>query len=153
MFEFLKRAPRERKSGFPLIALSLQGGARWGARDTAGLARIGVMGNAVANRCVRMIATAAASVPWLLYDGAQELESHPLLTLLARPNPQEDGPALFERWYAFLQSAGNAYLEAVTLEGVPRELYVLRPDRMDALVWALADLFAMPRRDPRVRKL
>lgn len=27
------------------------------------------------------------------------------------------------------------------------------PDRMDALVWALADLFAMPRRDPRVRKL
>jgi len=130
MFEFLKRAPRERKSGFPLIALSLQGGARWGARDTAGLARIGVMGNAVANRCVRMIATAAASVPWLLYDGAQELESHPLLTLLARPNPQEDGPALFERWYAFLQSAGNAYLEAVTLEGVPRELYVLRPDRM-----------------------
>jgi len=53
-----------------------------------------------------------------------------LLTLLARPNPQEDGPALFERWYAFLQSAGNAYLEAVTLEGVPRELYVLRPDRM-----------------------
>ncbi len=27
------------------------------------------------------------------------------------------------------------------------------PDRMDALVWALAALFAMPRRDPRVRSL
>jgi phage terminase large subunit-like protein len=27
------------------------------------------------------------------------------------------------------------------------------PDRMDALVWALADLFAMPRRNPRIRRL
>ena len=98
MFEFLRRAPREKKSGAPLIALSLQGAARWAPRDTAGLARIGVMNNTVANRCVRMIATAAASVPWLLYDGVTELESHPLLNLLARPNPLEDGPALFERW-------------------------------------------------------
>ena len=91
---------------------------------------MGVMQNAIAYACVRRIAAAAASVPWLLYDGAQELESHPLLALLARPNPNEDGPALFERWYAFLQSAGNAYLEGVTLEGSPRELYVLRPDRV-----------------------
>ena len=50
--------------------------------------------------------------------------------MLARPNSQEDGPALFERFHAFLQSAGNAYLEAVALDGAPRELYVLRPDRM-----------------------
>lgn len=27
------------------------------------------------------------------------------------------------------------------------------PDRMDALVWALADLFAMPRRNPRIRRI
>lgn len=130
MFEFLRRAPRERKSGSPLIALSLSGGPRWSPRDAAGLARIGVMNNAVAYACIRKIAGAAASVPWLLYDGAQEVETHPLLALLARPNAQEDGPALFERFHAFLQSAGNAYLEAVALDGAPRELYVLRPDRM-----------------------
>ncbi|MDB5740213.1 MAG: phage portal protein, partial [Alphaproteobacteria bacterium] len=62
--------------------------------------------------------------------GPRSLESHPLLALLLRPNPNEDGAALFERWYAFLQTAGNAYLESVTLEGTPRELYVLRPDRV-----------------------
>ncbi len=131
MFEFFrKNAPPEKKSGVPLIALSLQGRARWGARDAASLARLGVMNNAVAYACVRKIAAAAAAVPWLLYDGAQELESHPLLALLVRPNPNEDGAALFERWYAFLQTAGNAYLESVTLEGIPRELHVLRPDRV-----------------------
>jgi HK97 family phage portal protein len=136
MFDFLRRAPRERKSGVPLIALSLQGRARWASRDTAALARIGVMGNAVAYACVRKIAAAAASVPWLLYDGTSELERHPLLDLLARPNREEDGPGLFERFYAFLQSAGNSYLEAALLDGVPRALYVLRPDRMAVVAGA-----------------
>ena len=152
MFEFLTRpagqraresvpahpanAPERKSGSSPLIALSLAGRARWSARDAASLARIGVMGNVVANRCVRMIASAAASVPWLLYDGAQEIEAHPLLALLARPNGHEDGAALFERWYAFLQASGNAYLECVTLEDAPRELHVLRPDRMNVVAGA-----------------
>lgn len=135
MFEFLRKTPPEKKSGAPqslgtMFALSLQGRARWGGRDAASLARIGVMQNVVAYACVRKIASAAASVPWLLYDGARELQSHPLLALLERPNGCEDGAALFERWYAFLQASGNAYLESVTLDGVPRELHVLRPDRV-----------------------
>jgi HK97 family phage portal protein len=125
---------REKKSGFsPLIALSLAGRAKWGGRDYAALARQGVMRNAIVYRCVRMIAGAAASVPWLLYDGAMELEAHPLLTLLRRPNPREDGATLFERWYAYLQCAGNAYLEAGLIDGEPRALYVLRPDRMSVV--------------------
>ena len=130
MLEFFRKAAPETKSGPGMIALQLAGRARWEPRDAATLARIGVMKNAVAYACVRKIAAAAASVPWLLYEGQGELESHPLLALLARPNREEDGSALFERWYAFLQSAGNAYLEAVSLEGSPRELYLLRPDRM-----------------------
>jgi len=135
MFEFFRarKAPEQKSGGVPLIALTLGGNSRWGGRDITALARCGVMQNAVAYACLRKIAAAAASVPFLLYDGATELESHPLLTLLARPNPQEDGPSLFERWYAFLQCAGNAYLEAVTLDGAPRELYVLRPDHMSVV--------------------
>jgi phage portal protein BeeE len=100
MFEFFRKArgaPEHKSGPGSLLALSLGGAARWGGRDTASLARTGVMQNAVAYACVRKIASAAASVPWLLYDGAAELESHPLLTLLARPNPQEDGASLFER--------------------------------------------------------
>src|ERR1700749_5131939 len=123
----------EQKAISPLIALTLAGRASWGGRDYASLAREGVMQNAIAYRCVRMIAEAAASVPWLLYDGAAELEDHPLLALLAKPNANDDGRALFERWYAYLQCAGNSYLEALSAGGAVRELYVLRPDRVRAV--------------------
>lgn len=124
----------ETKSGvpqtIPMIALSFNGEARWTPCDYASLAREGVMQNAIAYRCVRMIAEGAASVPWLLYEGDTELTDHPLLALLTHPNPEESTAAFFERWYAFLQCAGNAYLEAVSLRGNVRALYVLRPDRV-----------------------
>ncbi|MDE2182881.1 MAG: phage portal protein [Alphaproteobacteria bacterium] len=126
------RAP-EVKSAPPLIALSLMGAPRWSGRDFRTLAREGVIGNAVAYRCVRMIAEGAAGVPWLLYDGDRELEAHALLSLLAAPNPHEEGTALFERWYAWLQCAGDAYLEAVSASGEVRELYALRPDRVSVV--------------------
>ncbi len=137
MFEFFRKAPPETKSmNSGLFALSLPFRARWSSRDVAGLARNGAMGNTVAYACIRKIAGAAASVPFLLYEGADEVESHPLLALLVQPNASEDGAALFERWYAFLQTAGNAYLEAVSLEGRPRELHLLRPDRMQVVAGA-----------------
>ncbi|MEJ0043112.1 MAG: phage portal protein [Rhizomicrobium sp.] len=141
MFDFLRRnttppssasaragAPTIKSA--PLIALQLAGRTRWSPRDYAGLARDGVMSNAIVYRCVRMIAEAAASVPFLLYDGAAELDAHPLLSLLTRPNPEEDGAQFFARWYAFLQCAGNAYMEAVLAAGEVRALYALRPDRV-----------------------
>jgi len=131
-----RRLETEVKSMPPLIALSLAGRPSWGERSYAALAREGVMRNAVAYRCVRMIAEAAASLPWLLYDGAGEVEAHPLLALLRRPNADEDGTALFERWYAHLQCAGNAYLEAISVAGEVRELHVLRPDRVRAVAGA-----------------
>jgi len=113
-----------------LIALSSLGQPVWTPRDYDQLAREGYEQNAVAFRCVRMIAEAAASVPWLLYESERELETHPLLTLLRRPNPGEGGADLLEAWYGYLQVAGNAYLEAVRIGEQVRELHVLRPDRM-----------------------
>jgi HK97 family phage portal protein len=146
MFEILKRrhnvAPETKTSSPPLIALSLMGAPRWSGRDFFTAAREGVMKNAVAYRCVRMIAEGASAVPWLIYDGRKELETHPLLALLARPNPEEEGSVLFERWYAYLQCAGDAYLEAVSASDAVRELYVLRPDRVamvsDSRGWPVA---------------
>ena len=123
----------ETKSMSGFVALSLAGRASWTQRNYAALAREGVMQNAIVYRCIRMIAEAAASVPWLLYEGASELETHPLLELLAHPNAGEDGTQLFERWYAYLECAGNSYLEALTLGAEVRELHVLRPDRMRAV--------------------
>jgi HK97 family phage portal protein len=131
MFEFLNRRPPERKNApAPLIALQLGGAARWAPRTYGSLAREGMLANAVVYRCVRLIAEGAASVPFLLYDGAAEAEDHPLLALLTHPNPEEDGASFFARWYAYLQCAGNAYIEAAAAGGAVRALYTLRPDRV-----------------------
>jgi HK97 family phage portal protein len=159
MFELLKRrsvpAP-ESKAFPPLIALSLMGAPRWSGRDFLSAAREGVLKNAVAYRCVRMIAEGAASVPWLLYDGRKEVTEHALLTLLARPNPEEEGSALFERWYAFLQCAGDAYLEAVSASASVRELYVLRPDRVSVVAdgrgWPVAYDYKVDGRTTRIAR-
>ena len=78
----------------------------------------------------RLIAEAAASVPLLLYSGADELEDHALLDLLARPSPGQTYTDLMEAWLGFLLVSGNGYLEAVAYGGRLRELHALRPDRM-----------------------
>ena len=114
----------------PLIALHSQGQPVWTPRDYAALAREGFVQNAVVYRCVRMISEAAASVPLVLFEGKQQSEDHPLLTLLKQPNAVDCAPDLFEAWYGYLLVAGNAFLEVVSVAGTARELHVLRPDRM-----------------------
>jgi HK97 family phage portal protein len=124
-------APERKRSGVaPVIALHTQGRPQWTPRNFASLAREGYAGNAIGYRAARMIAEAAASVPWLLYEGRAERDSHPLLGLLRQPSPAQSGRQLLESLYGFLQVSGNAYLERVDLDGSPRELHVLRPDRV-----------------------
>ncbi|SDB31486.1 phage portal protein [Bauldia litoralis] len=121
-----------------LIAFQTHGAPAWTPRDYAALAREGYAKNAIVYRCVRMIAEAAASAPWLLYEGAAELDDHPLLALLARPNRRQAGRDFRETLFGHLLVSGNAYVEAVVAEpdgfgdagGAPRELHALRPDRM-----------------------
>ncbi|MBN9059329.1 phage portal protein [Kaistia sp. MMO-174] len=114
----------------PLIALQGQGRPAWTPRDLASLAREGFMKNAIVYRAVSMIAEAAASVPWLAYEGEAERPDHPLLGLLSRPNPRQSGTAWLETLYGNWLVAGNAYAELVQLGGEPAELHALRPDRV-----------------------
>jgi HK97 family phage portal protein len=117
----------------PLICLSTPHQPAWAPRDYAGFAREGFAQNAVVYRAVRMIAEAAANVPLLLYEGDVEIMQHPLIDLVARPNPVSSTPDLLEAWYGFLLVSGNAYLEAVAVGGQIRELHALRPDRMKVI--------------------
>ena len=116
-----------------VIAIHSAGRPVWTPRTFAALTRAGYMKNAIVYRAVRMVAESAASVPWLLYDGAADLDDHPLLALLARPNPHQAGAEFFEALYGHLLLAGNFYAEAVAVEGELRELYALRPDRMSVV--------------------
>ncbi len=125
-------AAPERKAGRAerLVALHVQGRPVWTPRNIEALAREGFMRNAIVYRCVRMIAEAAANVPWLLYENKAEMFEHPMLDLLRRPNSSQSGVDLMENWYGHLQLSGNGYLEIVEVSASRRELHVLRPDRM-----------------------
>lgn len=136
-----RAAPPERKD-YGFVALHGQGEAMWTRRDYASLARAGFMANPVAHRAVRMIAEAAAAIPWLLYAGAAELDEHPMLALLARPNQRQAGGAFLEAMYGHLLIGGSAYVELIEAREEARELHLLRPDRIsvvaDADGWPVA---------------
>lgn len=134
MFERLKNiftAPESKSSRTAqVLAFESGGRARWTPRDYAALAREGYLANAVVHRAIRLIAENAASCGFLLYEGAAERDTHPLMQLLTQPNARQDGGSFFETLYAHMLLSGNAYVEAVALDDQVRELYVLRPDRM-----------------------
>ncbi|WP_243367562.1 phage portal protein [Microvirga solisilvae] len=112
------------------IAFYFDGRAVWTPRDYAALSREGFQKNAIVHRAVRLVAEAAASLPLILKQDARELSAHPLLSLLTRPNMREGGQRFLESVYGHLMVSGNAYVEAVGVDGTPSELYALRPDRM-----------------------
>ena len=127
-----RSTPPEAKASRALqaVAISLVGRPVWTPRDCAALSREGFQKNAVVHRAVRLVAEAAASLPLTLLDRGQALSQHALLALVARPNPREGGQRFLESVYGHLMVSGNAYVEAVTVDGAARELHALRPDRM-----------------------
>lgn len=116
------------------ISLYGPGRASWSGRNIAAFANEGFAGNPVAFRCVSMLADAVSSLPWLLYDGAQEVSDHPLLELLRRPGTGCSGSDFLYRLTGQLQTAGSAYVHAVKLGDTVRELHLLRPDRVSLVV-------------------
>lgn len=123
---------QERKSVtmFNLADLDLSGRP---AKGATALAQQGLMRNPVVYRCVRLIAENAARVPLQIVEAGQTFTEHPLLELLARPNPRFGGARLFEEVFTHLLVSGNAYLRAIIAEGKVRGIYGLRPDRMQVV--------------------
>ena len=120
----------ERKSAQMLMALRELGAPDWTRRSFPALAQEGFARNPVVNRCVRLVAESANRVPLMAVDGSKRLSDHPVLALLRRPNPHQSGSELLEAVYAYLQTAGNAYLNAAVADGEVKGIFCLRPDRM-----------------------
>jgi len=127
--------PEETKAfaGHTMLTLSQLGPAQWSGRGYASLINQGFMRNPVVYRCVRLIAEAANRVPLTVKVDGQVVSEHPLLDLLTRPNGRQSGAEMLEAIYAYLQTAGNAYLQAGIVDGAVRTLFVLRPDRMSVV--------------------
>ena len=134
-------APEAKMGGYGFVQLEQQGAARWTRRDTVSLIRESYLKNPVAYRAVRLVAEAVAEIPWVLFDGANEVSDHPLLSLLVKPNARQNGSAFVETMVTHLLLAGNAYVER-SGSNDQSELHLLRPDKVsietDASGWPVA---------------
>ena len=147
LFDWFRRPERELRVERKFLAFGV-GAPVWPCRDPTAFAREGYARNAVAYRCVRLIAEAAASAPLKVTP-----EEHPLAALLKRPNPEQTGVEMFEAFFGHLQVSGNAFLEASAFDDEPpREVFVLRPDRMRVIAgpngWPIAASCACGSRRP-----
>ena len=93
----------------------------------------GYQQNAIVYKCVNEISQAAASIKFKIFQGEQELEQHPLISLLNRPNPTQAGNEYFQSLYAYILLSGNSYAISSTAGGLPSELHLLRPDRVEVI--------------------
>ena len=95
------------------------------------LASEGYLKNAIVYRCVNEICKGASSVGFMVKSGDEILETHPLISLLSRPNPLQSGSEFFNSLYGYLLLSGNSYMLGINgLSGMPKEVHLLRPDRI-----------------------
>lgn len=118
------------------------GAARWLERRFDQLAQEGYEKNPIVYACVTKLAKSVASVDLQLYRQGRggkltKLDDHPLLDLLARPNPlQKNGKKFIETLATQYLVGGNSYVLGVGptqqagLREPPAELWLLPPQAM-----------------------
>lgn len=121
---------------FAMAYMHTLGRAVWSPKDYEAFSREGYKKNAIVFRCVQLTAQHASRVQLCLHDkNGDEIEDHPVLDLLKKPNPRQSGQKFLEAVVAYYRISGNSFMYAVTANGkvtmnAPDELWVLRPDRM-----------------------
>ncbi len=96
------------------------------------LAKEGYLKNAIVYRCVNEISKGASAVPFIIKAGDQIVEQHPIIELLNRPNPLQSYSEFFNSLFGYVLLSGNSYILKVGSDlGKPKELHLLRPDRIN----------------------
>lgn len=133
LFRRLRGAPETKASAATRIEVEAVRGqdAIWTPRRFDALIREGYEQAVWAYACVGWISRLARDTKWIVTVDDNEVDRHPLLTLLKRPNPQQSGSGFIESIVGFNETAGNTYIERVGIPNRPPvELWVKRPDRM-----------------------
>lgn len=123
-------APEERASAVLGLQVLAVGQARWTDVRYEPLARAQFERNAIVYRCARLVADALRSLRLYATVNGREVEDHPILATLRRPNPLSSGGDLLDAIACHLMIAGEAFVEGVTIDFDRRlgEAYALRPD-------------------------
>lgn len=138
IFNFMRRDKEERQSkSWEAVVEMKNGTAIYPRVNFSNLALIGYKRNVYVYRCVNLIANTLSGVPVRLFhkDGSEkdtEVESHPALDLIRQPNEFQGQTDFIKNLIAYLQIAGNTYVESVSpsKSSPPRELFLIRPDLM-----------------------
>jgi HK97 family phage portal protein len=111
------------------------GKASWSDRNYEIFARNAYTKNVIAYRCISLIAKSASTIPLLVYNKKLNslMPNHLLSKLLNAPNPTQTMSQFFETLYSYKLIAGNCYIQGVFLNDEPKELFLLRPDRITIL--------------------
>jgi len=128
-FSFLQNKSIEIKEA-PQVYLNTTNTTHYRRDNYEAYADEGYRQNAIVYRCVNEIANGAACIPFKAFQGDTELDQHPILSLLRRPNPMQAGVEYFQAVYSYLLLSGNNYAIRSEVAGEVRELYLLRPDRI-----------------------
>ena len=140
-----RRRPVQKESRVARLAVqSGHGGAIYSDQDYEKFSKETYLKNIIAYQCIEEIARSAALPSWGVWErpeGEGEpslVETHEMSEVLKRPNPNESFNFLVLRAVAFLTMAGNSFIERVVLSTretvYPKELFVLRPDRVSLLM-------------------
>jgi HK97 family phage portal protein len=121
-----------RKSGSFLVGMR---GATFTAWKYRAYAAEGYAANAVVHTCVSKIATAGASVDICVYrkrgGKIKKLDKHPLIDLLARPNPMQSGRQFMNALLSYRGIGGEYFILGNGAErGQTKELQLLDPDKI-----------------------
>ena len=130
--KFFKKEQIQTKEAPKLFLNQIDAYAQKTSKDYKAYSKDGYQENAIVHKCISLIATNASAVKLNVFSRDTLLESHELISLLERPNPLQSGVEYFHSLISYLLISGNTYLLKDT-EGMrpPKEMYLLRPDRID----------------------
>lgn len=134
LLNFLQKKQNYKKANYSsYIPYTYQ--AEWSERNYHQFCLEGYISNVICYRAINMVAKAAASAEWYLYQNKNgknlRLNNHPALALLTRPSHATSCNDFFEQIYSYLLISGNAYIALTIIDNRPYELNILRPDRVE----------------------
>jgi len=135
--KFLERifspAQETKKSRGYALHFSRLGAPSWSKKNYSAYSTEGYAANVIVHSAVNRVARAISSIEWVVYENGEKLTEHPLLDLIERPNTMQTRSQWWEQKIGYLLLDGNTFEELVTVRGMPRELWNLRPDRMEVV--------------------
>lgn len=140
----------QRKASVTIVSTQANTTAIWSDKNYEVFAKETYLKNVISFRCVDLISKSVSTIKWKVMetksDGfKEEISSHPLLDLMSRPNPQQGWSAFIKALISYLVMSGNSYIRRTAPlsgpnKGIPKELDLLRPDRMKILLSSSGEL-------------